>query len=373
MNNQPEEKISLWQLYLLIITFELGSAIVIGIGNEAKQDAWIAVSIAMLIGIIVVILYFVLFSMLPSKNLYGLMEAAFGKWIAILLCLAYIEYFLYLASRVLRDFAELLKSAIFPDTPIECITLLFMVAVIYILYMGYEVLGRTCEIFSPYLFVSLLFLVVFLMINGSIHLENLHPILADGFTPVLKAVFPSLIGFPFGEMIIFTILITQTTSSAYTNKITLAGLITAGLIIILFTVIKLAVLGPNAAARSAFPLLNTVRLISIANFIERLDSIVVFIMMIGIFIKVSLFFYGGLKGIEYITKRPYRPFIFPIGILISLFSIFIASNFAEHTKEGLQFVPMFLHMPFQIGIPAVTLIILFWKNARKKRVQSDVI
>ncbi|NMH73019.1 GerAB/ArcD/ProY family transporter [Bacillus sp. RO2] len=46
-----KETISLWQLFILMLIFEMGSATVIGIGGEAKQNVWIAISLAGLIGV----------------------------------------------------------------------------------------------------------------------------------------------------------------------------------------------------------------------------------------------------------------------------------------------------------------------------------
>ena len=46
-----KENISLTQLFMLIFNYMLGSAIVIGVGKVAKQDAWIAIILMTLIGI----------------------------------------------------------------------------------------------------------------------------------------------------------------------------------------------------------------------------------------------------------------------------------------------------------------------------------
>ncbi|MCQ6279877.1 GerAB/ArcD/ProY family transporter [Bacillus sp. EB600] len=45
-----KENISLSQLLTLSINFLLGSTIVLGIGTEAKNDAWIAIGVASFLG-----------------------------------------------------------------------------------------------------------------------------------------------------------------------------------------------------------------------------------------------------------------------------------------------------------------------------------
>ena len=53
-----KENISLTQLFMLIFNFLLGSAIVIGVGKDAKQDAWIAIILMTLIGIGLMYFYY---------------------------------------------------------------------------------------------------------------------------------------------------------------------------------------------------------------------------------------------------------------------------------------------------------------------------
>ena len=53
-----KENISLTQLFTIMVNFLLGSAIVLGVGKEAKQDAWIAIGIATLIGIGLMYFYY---------------------------------------------------------------------------------------------------------------------------------------------------------------------------------------------------------------------------------------------------------------------------------------------------------------------------
>ncbi|MCB5894968.1 spore germination protein, partial [Faecalicatena fissicatena] len=43
-------KISSYQLFVLIFMFELGSALLLGIGSGAKQDAWLAILSGLSVG-----------------------------------------------------------------------------------------------------------------------------------------------------------------------------------------------------------------------------------------------------------------------------------------------------------------------------------
>ena len=154
-----KENISLTQLFVLIFNFLLGSAIVIGLGKDAKQDAWISIALMTFIGIGLMYLYYSINALLPNKNLFEILEYCFTRPISIVLSLGYVIYFLHATARVTRTFGEMITTAILPNTPIEVITLSIVLVVAYILYLGIEVLARVSEIFTPYtvLFLMLSF------------------------------------------------------------------------------------------------------------------------------------------------------------------------------------------------------------------------
>ncbi|KAA9031216.1 GerAB/ArcD/ProY family transporter [Niallia endozanthoxylica] len=366
-----KENLSLAQLLALIFIFLLGSAIIMGVATELRQNAWIGISIATVLGTGLMYFYYTLIKLVPNHNLYELMEYGFTRPIAIFFSAGYIIYFFYISSRLNRDFAELITTAVLPLTPIEVTILTVMLVIVYILYLGIEVLARVSEIFFPYLIGFLFLLIIFLFVSGRIRFQNALPILGDGFMPVIKGLFPGLLTFPFGELIVFTVILTSVTNFEKAKKVTLLGTILAGFFLAFATFIMLIALGADTMQFSQFPLLSAARKISVANFIERTDAFVVFIMLLGILVKSSIFLYAGLKGLEYIFKIPYRNFTFPIGMLISCYSVWIASNFAEHVEEGLVFVTRYFHPPMQFGIPGILLGIILWKNKKKQGAKEN--
>ncbi|RBP93083.1 spore germination protein KB [Cytobacillus firmus] len=361
-----KENISLSQLLTLLINFLLGSAIVVGVGGDAKKDAWIAIAAAIMIGFGIMLFYYFLISRVPGQNFFEIMEFGFKRPIAIIFSITYVVYFLYLACRVVRDFGELIASAILPSTPIEIISLTICLLMAYILYLGLEVLGRTSEIFTPYLFGFLFLLTILLFASGNANLYEIKPVLGDGLKPVLNALFPTLIVFPFGELIAFTLILPVVTNFKYCLRVSMLGVGIAGSLLLFAMFLMIVTLGADALQRSNFPMLSSAREVSIGNFIERIDALVVFIMMLGILVKGSVFMFAGLKGLEYTFRLPYRYFSLPVAMIVSSFSILISVNFGDHWQEGLEIVPYFLHLPLQFGLPSLLLITVLWKRRKKK-------
>ncbi|MBM7652948.1 GerAB/ArcD/ProY family transporter [Neobacillus cucumis] len=359
-------KIKAYQLFVLVVLFEMGSAILVGLGAQAKQDAWIAIILGLGFGLGVFLIYYQLYKYYQDLPLTSYIQKITGKWIGRMIGIGYIIYFLYCASRVLRDFGELLTTTIYTTTPLIVINCLMIFTIIYGVHKGFEVIARVGELF--FLIVYMMAVVGFglIMFSGLIHLENLRPILENGLKPALKTALTETVNFPFGEMVVFTMLLPYLNDAKKAKWVCLGGMVLSGINITITAVINVAALGADLFARANFPLLSTISKIQLANFIERLDVLFMLYLVIGGFFKISIFFYAAVIGTADIFGfKNHRKLSFPMGALVLFSSITIASNYAEHIKEGLQIVPIFLHWPFQILIPSFLLMIAFFRNRGK--------
>lgn len=368
MDINKNNQISLWQLFVLLVMFTIGTKVVVAAGIEARQDLWIAEIITALFGVGFAYGCYYLVKIADGKNLYELLKYSFGKYIGYSFCVGYAMYFFYIASRNIRDFGELMKATIMPLTPIEIISITMMVLVGYTVFLGLEVMARVTEIIAPYIFGMLVLIGLLIYVSGGVHFYYLLPVLAEGFSPVFQAIFPTMLTFPYGEIIVFTVFISYVTRFNYAGKVSLFAVFVSGLLIIYAAVIQIITLGPDLKNRTIFPLLVATRDIRIMEFFERVDILVVFILMCGIFIKVVVFFYAGLKGLEYVFSISYKQLLIPIACLIPFFAVINAENIVEFLEEGLEMVPYYLHIPFQFVIPLILfLIVLIKKKMRKSK------
>jgi spore germination protein KB len=365
-----KENISLTQLFVLIFNFLLGSSIVIGIGKEAMQNAWISILLMTFIGMGLMYLYYSINSLLPNKNLFEILEYCFTRPISMLLSLGYVVYFLYAATRVMRTFGEMITTAILPNTPIEVISFTIMLVVAYILYLGIEVLARVSEIFTPYTVVFIILLLIFLIPNIEFH--YLQPILGVGIKPIIDSMFPHMLLFPFGELIVFSVIVSSVNKLEKGKKVSLIAVLTAGIVLVIATILMIITVGADAFQYSNFPMLSAARLVSLGNFLERIEIIVVFVMTLGVVTKVSVYVYCGLKGMEYIFRLPYRYFTVPISMLVSCFSILIAVNYGDHLKTLKSPIIIYYYVTMQLIIPIMTIIILKRKTKKNHSAQNGV-
>ncbi|MDQ0879405.1 GerAB/ArcD/ProY family transporter [Peribacillus sp. V2I11] len=361
-------KISVIQLFSMMFLFELGSALVVSLAIDAKKDAWLAILLGMCGGIVLFFIYFFLFRQYPNLPLTGYARQIFGKYIGWIIGLLYVVYFLYIAARDLRDFGELLLSSTMPKTPLSTLNILMILAICYVLYLGIEVLGRTAEVFIVVLIFFGFTGNLLVYFSGSVDLHNLQPFLENGWKPILTTAFPLTTFFPFGEMIVFTMLLPYLNRSELAKKVGLSALISSGLILSYTTSLDIAVLGVEEVERSTFPLLETIGKVNLLEFIQRLDALVVFTMLITMFFKISIFFYVAVIGMVDLFKvKNHQQIVLPAGIILIFLSMVIASDFSEHIEEGLNVIQYSLHMPFMVIIPSLMLLVAIIRNRFKNK------
>jgi spore germination protein KB len=360
-------KINSFQLFALVFLFEMGSAILVGLAAKASQDAWIAILLGMAGGLLLFLIYHRLFTYYPDLPLTGYAQKITGKWVGRIIGLLYISYFIYLAARVLRDFGELLTSTIYTRTPQFVTTSLMMLAIMYAIYKGIEVLVRVGELLFFLVYLMAIAGGLLIVFSGLIHLDNLKPVLENGIMSVLKTALTQTINFPFGEMIVFTMILPSLNEPKKAKKICLLAIVLSGINITITSIINISTLGVDLFLRSPFPLLSVIQKIQLLNFIERLDVLFMLYLTIGGFMKIAVFYYAAVVGtVDLFKLSDPSKIIFPIGLLILFASGAIASNYSEDIKEGLEIVPIYLHWPLQIIIPGILLMIAFFRKRGKQ-------
>jgi spore germination protein KB len=361
-------KVNGFQLFSVIFLFELGSAILLGVARESKQDAWITVLLGIIFGCVLYLVFTKLYSMYPSRPLTGFLQIILGRYIGWFMGLLYVIYFIYIASRVLRDFEALLVISAYRQSSLLTIGIIMVLCVMYAAHKGLEVFFRISELCLFVILFMFSLLIVFEFASGIFEFNHLRPVLEHGWRPILKNLFPTVMTFPFGEMVAFTMLLPHINKRETAKKIGIMTIVVSGLVLTLFTIMNIAIVGPNIANRSSFPILTAVSYINIADFVQRLDILVIISMVILGFVKLTVFFFCALIGTAdlFHFKQP-NTLIYPIGVIVLISSFIIAHGYIEHIQEGLKVVPYYLHLPLQIVIPILLLVIALIKEKVKAK------
>jgi spore germination protein KB len=241
-----------------------------------------------------------------------------------------------------------------------------VLAICYVLYLGIEVFARTAEVFI----VILLFLGlagnILVLVSGNFDIDHLQPFLENGWKPIITPAYHNL-HFPFAQMLVFMMLLPYINRPELTRKVWLSALISSGLILSWTTSVNIAVLGVEEVERSTFPLLSTIGKVNLFEFIQRLDAIVVFTLLITVFFKASIFFYGAVLGLVDLFKlKSYQQILLPIACILIFWSMIMASNYSEHSEESEKVLFYLLDIPLLVIVPLLMLIVMIIRRVFKK-------
>lgn len=304
---------------MLILTFGLtvGTSILVtpsGLAHIAREDAWLASLFSLFINILLVSLYILLSRMYPGKNLFEINEAVMGKWIGKLLSLLYLFYFLILTGTLLGNLGFFLTSEMMPETPIEAVQIIFLLAAIMCARLGTVILARVSELMFPW--VVILFLILVLALLPQIEWNHIKPVLEAGPMPPLKAGYHSAM---FQELVVMLVFLSMSSGGKKAEAGLLGGSLLGAMILTTVVALSVLVLGIEQAENATFPTYALAKTINVGNFLQRLEGILITIWICTFFIKISLLYLSLLKGLEKVFElSDTRPFITPLAILFLL-------------------------------------------------------
>ncbi|MGP4079487.1 GerAB/ArcD/ProY family transporter [Pseudalkalibacillus sp. R45] len=362
-------KISVAQFALLIFMVTVGDSILVLPGSvavEAKQDSWISGIFAMIVGMGLVMLFYQVSKLFPNQTFVEYSEILFGKFLGRIIALFFIFYPFLSVALLLRELGDFLTTQILPNTPIEAITTLFIVFVIYGSRLGLENWIRTVQILFPYfIFLAVLF---FIFLFPLFNFENIQPVLGDGIKPMLRGSL-TFIAFPYMETLIVLLMFFPYVNIKKSKELRNAMFISqfsGGLLLMLLMLCSVLVFGGELVAHQQYPTYALAKKISIGEFLERIEAIIAILWLITIFIKSTYYFYASALGLAQLFKlKDYRPLTFPMGLVLIVLSLSVSPSLVYYNEAIGQYWPMY---DFSISLLFIPLIlILGWLKKRKSK------
>lgn len=358
-------RLSKYQLFTLMFVFEVGSTTLFALGINAKQDAWIVILFALLIGLGFAWVYTELYNAFPDKNYAEMIITILGKKLGIILALLYVLDCLWGAARNAREFGELILMNALPQTPLWVIIFIFISVSVYTLFKGIEVLARASEVIMPILFAFIVGLYILVFISGIVNFNNLQPVLGSGFKPLLKTL-PSVVMFPYGEIFVFLMYWKYANKKNTVRTAAMEAILLSGIMLCLTSIMNISVLGVKYTSIATVPLLETIRLINIGTIISNLDAIGIVIIFLGGFFKMTIYLNAIVQILTTVFKiKNYKLTLILFSIFLLWFSIAFEPSYAYHR----WMYPFDIHY-FTIiysNVFPLLLLMIFW--IKKKRAE----
>jgi spore germination protein KB len=332
---ESTEKISGKQLCLLVFSFIAPTLILVVpslMEKISKQDAWMTIFPAFLIGALQVWMMLVLSKRYPGLTIIQYSSKILGKFFGKLVGCYLLYYWINFDFIILNQHIQFINSIFLMRTPSIVVSLTLAILCGIAVYMGIESIARCNEYLALLIFVLLIPLLLLMLAVSDPQL--LRPVLSKGIVPVLQSsIFPIAY---LGQFIVlgwFLPFVSQPNKAAKASFISLT--IISGLFCI--TVLPLIMIFGPLTRKLAFPVLSVIQYIGIKGSFERLEAVAVAIWVMGCFVKVSLTFFIICLTIAHLFElKSYRNFVVPIIILSVIGSVCVFENYSTELNSYLR-------------------------------------
>jgi spore germination protein KB len=323
--------------------------------RHAKQDMWLSPLWASFVGFLTVYIAVRLHQFYPQKTLIEYSEDILGKFLGKAVGLIFLFFYLHASGLILREYGEFVVGNFLFHTPLVVVMGSMILVCSFAVRGGVEVIGRLAELSVPV--VVMFILIIIILLIPDMEAKNMFPIMEKGIMPSLMgAIVPQ--GW-FSEFLLIAFLLPYVADQ---NKGKKWGMISVTAVMLTLSFVNIAslfVLG-GITDHFVYPVASAVRYISIADFLEHLEAIITALWVVGVFLKISVFYYASVLGTaQWLNLSDYRPIVFPMGFFILLFAVWSAPNLMELTRFLGSSFPFYI-LSVQAGIPLLLLFIAKW-------------
>jgi spore germination protein KB len=318
----------------------------------ADRDMWISPIYASLVGIASVLIAWQLSRLHPNETLIEYSRTILGKTLGKAIGLGYLFFYFHHTGIIIREYGEYVIGTTLSRTPLFVVIGSMTLVCALNVRGGLEVIARSAQIFIP--IVVVLFFAIVLLLIPDLEPVNMLPIMEHGIWPSFRgSVVPQ--GW-FSEFILISFLIPYLSDKKGGVKWGIFSVLAVMLTMVVTNLTSLFLLG-NMTASINYPVMIAARYISIADFFEHLESIVMAIWVAGTFVKISMFFYVVALGTgQWLNLSDYRPLVLPIGFLLVLFSFWSAPSLQVLVRFFDTFSPYYF-ISVQTLLPLLLLLI----------------
>lgn len=342
---------------LLVIAFMTGGSLWADGLTDAKQDTWICLILAFLLGIPLVWFNSRIIEAYPGRNYFENIIRATGRPVGKALCAIFLFYCLHWVSVALRSFSEFIHLENMTSTPLVAIAAPILGVSVYVLKRRVQVLAQL----SYLVFFDLGFVLITVFAGldgggaaGSMHFDNIEPILGSSWQQILSGamlVFPV----PIAEVIFCSPLFVALDPKEKVFPVFFRGYLVGFLALLIIFFRNLLILG-DSAGRLLFPSYEAVSVVSIGSFFNRVEVLIgVGILIMG-FLKISVF----LSDASEVTCTIFN-LDNPLALLSTFALIILTASMVvfSSTEEMFDWIKhaFWFAIPIEIVLPAAVLII----------------
>lgn len=291
----------------------------------AKEDAWISYLLSLVPAIWAILVFTTLALRNPGMSFTQYTEKILGKWLGKIVGLLYIYYLFVYVTTITDENMTFITLFALPHTPRVVTISSFLLVCGVGAWLGIEALARCSEFLVP---LSIVFaLIVSVLLMTQMVPQYLLPSLGHGIRPIFQgAIVPSAWA---GEFFILGFLLPYLNVPHKSRKYSLLGLLFV-MLIMLMVIFESIMVGGPLTSQLKYAYYAAVRYVSIGNFLERIDPVVLSVWVYIGFIKAAVFLWAFATCIAQVFGMSnYRMLVIPVSLLSIAGCFWIFSNAFE--------------------------------------------
>lgn len=326
--------------------------------NNAHQDSWISILIAIIIGILPFLLYSYLKNKYPDKNIIQINKEKLGKFGTILNIILIVGTFIFTICSF-WIIVHFIDSQYLYRTPTIMIIIILILPVIYTIIKDFHIFSKVNLIMF---YISLFFILVILSgLISNINIDNIKPILNNNPKNILYGTF-FFIGFNILPIFLLTI-IPKNKITNYSPKKSFIFYIISGLSLLNVMFLTISIFGIHLSELYNYPSFHLLKRVSVLDMIDRVESILSLEWFLALFVQImiSLFFIKEALKETFQTKEKTNNITMIIVCIITAIISFLIFTTKGTEIAYFQNILIYLLYIIYFIIPLIT----FFKSLKK--------
>ncbi|WP_010097131.1 GerAB/ArcD/ProY family transporter [Ornithinibacillus scapharcae] len=299
-----DEKISVNELMIAIPSMVIGVGIlslprVIAV-ETIGSDGWIALAIAGIATVLMVWLMAKLAASFPHQPFFSYASLIVSKPVAKVMTFIFAILFIGVAAYDIRVLGHTSQQYLFDHTPVEVVSLSFLLVVVYAVAGSRAGLFRLNMLFLPLIIFILLFVLV---VNLKwIDVSNLLPVFKTDIKGYLKAVHTSSLSYIGISIVLFYMAFVDRPHKA--PKAAMIGMSIPIILYILGYLFCIMVFGHAATSHLLFPTIDLAKRVELPGAIlERIEAVFFVVWTMGVFTTTVMAFDIAILALRSVFKR----------------------------------------------------------------------
>ena len=359
-----DEKIKSWDIMIAVPSMVIAVGIIgfprVLAGGTIAADGWVSIIFGGLIAVLFTWIVAKLAANFPNQSFLTYASSLVTKPIAIVLTFLFAINGILVTAFEVRSISDVSHQYLFEKTPIEVVSLTFLLVVVYAVSGARAGIFRLNTLFLPIIFLTTLFLVFFSI--GYMEADNMLPMFKTDLHGYLRGAKDSTLSYTGISILLFYISLVRNPKRAPSRAA--LGMSSAVILYLFVYLTCIAIFGDITTANIRYPYIELAKSIEIpGGFFERTESIFFTIWIMAIFTTTAMALDISVMALNSIfpniTKMKIILFLSPFIFLLSL----IPKDFLEMTT-----IANFLSY-FGWGLTG-GVVILFWAIYKVKGVKQ---